>query len=92
MFKDSFTGQTHSFEERFDIIEKRIEDIENMLNFEFGIDTAYFLYMNKVLKPPKQISLCKNCHCMTHTVGIQCGKCGAKKHSLKKGRSRSRIK
>lgn len=25
------------------------------------------------------ISLCKNCWCMTHTINGKCGKCGAKK-------------
>ena len=25
------------------------------------------------------ISLCKNCWCMTHTIGSKCGKCGAGK-------------
>jgi len=25
------------------------------------------------------ISLCKNCWCMTHTIGSKCGKCGARK-------------
>nr|DAV05152.1 MAG TPA: YopX protein [Caudoviricetes sp.] len=26
-----------------------------------------------------QISLCKNCWCMTHTINNKCGKCGANK-------------
>ena len=28
---------------------------------------------------PEQVSLCKNCYCMTHTIGGKCGKCGARK-------------
>lgn len=28
------------------------------------------------------ISLCKNCWCMTHTIGSKCGKCGARKENL----------
>lgn len=28
------------------------------------------------------ISLCKNCWCMTHTIGGKCGKCGARKENL----------
>lgn len=28
------------------------------------------------------ISLCKNCWCMTHTVNCKCGKCGARKENL----------
>lgn len=28
---------------------------------------------------PDAISLCDNCHCMTHTVAGKCGKCGAAK-------------
>ena len=28
------------------------------------------------------VSLCKNCWCMTHTIGIKCGKCGARKENL----------
>lgn len=28
---------------------------------------------------PEQISLCKDCWCMTHTIGGKCGKCGARK-------------
>ena len=28
------------------------------------------------------ISLCKNCWCMTHTIGGKCGKCGARKEKL----------
>lgn len=28
------------------------------------------------------ISLCKNCWCMTHTINCKCGKCGAKKENL----------
>ena len=26
-----------------------------------------------------QISLCRNCWCMTHTINGKCGKCGVKK-------------
>lgn len=26
-----------------------------------------------------QISLCKNCYCMTHTINGKCGKCKARK-------------
>lgn len=26
-----------------------------------------------------QISFCKNCYCMTHTINGKCGKCGARK-------------
>lgn len=28
------------------------------------------------------ISLCKNCWCMTHMIGSKCGKCGTKKENL----------
>lgn len=28
------------------------------------------------------ISLCKNCWCMTHTINGKCGKCGARKENL----------
>lgn len=28
---------------------------------------------------PGQISLCKNCWCMAHTINNKCGKCGANK-------------
>lgn len=28
------------------------------------------------------VSLCKNCWCMTHTIGSKCGKCGARKENL----------
>lgn len=28
------------------------------------------------------ISLCKNCWCMTHTINDKCGKCGARKENL----------
>lgn len=28
------------------------------------------------------ISLCKNCWCMTHTIGSKCGKCGTRKENL----------
>jgi hypothetical protein len=32
----------------------RLDDIENMLHFEFKIDMAHFLDMNKVLPKPKK--------------------------------------
>ena len=28
------------------------------------------------------VSLCKNCWCMTHTINCKCGKCGARKENL----------
>lgn len=28
------------------------------------------------------VSLCKNCWCMTHTIGSKCGKCGTRKENL----------
>ena len=28
------------------------------------------------------ISLCRNCWCMTHTINCKCGKCGARKENL----------
>lgn len=31
------------------------------------------------MKDNKQISLCTNCYCMTHTINGKCGKCGARK-------------
>ena len=31
------------------------------------------------MKNNEQISLCKNCWCMTHTINGKCGKCGANK-------------
>ena len=27
------------------------------------------------------VSLCKNCYCMTHTINCKCGKCGARKEN-----------
>ena len=34
-------------------LKARLDDIENMLHFEFKIDMAHFLDMNKVLPKPK---------------------------------------
>lgn len=31
------------------------------------------------MKDNKQISLCTNCYCMTHTINGKCGKCKARK-------------
>ena len=31
------------------------------------------------MKDNKQISLCTDCYCMTHTINGKCGKCGARK-------------
>lgn len=31
------------------------------------------------MKDSEQVSLCKNCWCMTHTINSKCGKCGEKK-------------
>ena len=28
------------------------------------------------VRKKKEISLCKNCNCMTHTINKKCGKCG----------------
>jgi hypothetical protein len=35
-------------------LKARLDDIENMLHFEFKIDMAHFLDMNKVLPKPKK--------------------------------------
>lgn len=35
--------------------------------------------INKEMKDNKQISLCTNCYCMTHTINGKCGKCKARK-------------
>ena len=34
---------------------------------------------DKNMYDSEQISLCKNCYCMTHTINGKCGKCGANK-------------
>lgn len=35
--------------------------------------------LDKEMKDSEQISLCKNCWCMTHIINEKCGKCGARK-------------
>ena len=41
---------------------------------KFNVDKE----LNK-MKDNTQVSLCKNCYCMTHTINGKCGKCGARK-------------
>ena len=38
-------------------LKARLDDIENMLHFEFNIDMAHWIDMNKVLPKPKKRTL-----------------------------------
>lgn len=44
-------------------------------------DSEYQDFMTNVVRS-NNITLCKNCWCMTHTVNGKCGKCGAIKENL----------
>lgn len=41
--------------------------------------------MNKVAEQEDDVSLCRHCHCMTHTIGVKdlCSKCGMHKKEVK---------
>jgi DNA-directed RNA polymerase subunit M/transcription elongation factor TFIIS len=62
-YQCSFCGRACDVRHQ-DIQEKYIIDNIDMANF---------------LETDNQISLCKSCHCMTHTFKGKCGKCGKKK-------------
>lgn len=42
---------------------------------KFNIDEE----QNEMEEQMNEVSLCKNCWCMTHTINGKCGKCGVKK-------------
>lgn len=44
-------------------------------------DSEYQDFMTNVVRS-NNITLCKNCWCMTHTINGKCGKCGARKENL----------
>ena len=55
--------------------------IEEAMNYYNGVHSPdeYQDFMTSVVD--YDISLCKNCWCITHTIGSKCGKCGARKEN-----------
>lgn len=56
--------------------------IEEAMNYYNGVHSPNEYQDFRTSVVDYDVSLCKNCWCITHTIDSKCGKCGARKENL----------